>query len=120
MTIKSLKRSPTLAVMPARTTRMAPRPARKTTSYSCVGWRTISVAEIDPPWQPRRNSVGLIFEAGKKAANPSDRDAEHERQGEEVAGCDVDAPQTLDRFNGNQSADQPANDRLPAEQKPRL
>src|SRR4029453_2552714 len=78
------------------------------------------VAEIHPPWQPRRNSVGLVFEAGKKTANPSDRDTEHERQGEEVAGCDAYAPQALDRLDGDQSADQPTDDRLSAEDEPRL
>ena len=68
---------------------MAPRPARKTISYSCVGCRAIPSPKSTPHGSPRRNAVGLVFEAGKKTADPSDRDAEHERQGEEVAGCDA-------------------------------
>ena len=67
-----------------------------------------------------RNPVGLIVEAGKKAANPSDRDAEHERQREEIAGRDADAAQTLDRLDGDEAADQAADDGLSAEEELRL
>ena len=99
---------------------MAPRPASTTTSYSCVGCRAIPSPKSTPHGSRRRNPVGLVFEARKKAADPSDRDAEHERQGEEVAGRDAYAPQTLDRLDGDQSADQAADDRLSAEEELRL
>ena len=75
------------------------------------------VAEIHTPRQPRGNAVGLIFDAGKKTPDPSDRDPEHQRQGEQVAGRDAYAAQTLDRFDGNQPADQATDDRLSAQEE---
>jgi len=79
-----------------------------------------AVAEIHTPRQPGGNAVGLIFEARQKTPNPSDRDAEHQRQGEKVAGGDVYAPHPLDRLDGNQPADQATDDRLAAEEQLRL
>ena len=78
------------------------------------------VAEIHAPRQRRHNPVGLVVEARKKAADPSDRDTEHERQGEEVAGRNAYAPQTLDRLDGDETADQAADDGLSAEEELRL
>jgi hypothetical protein len=45
-----------------------------------------TVAEVDGPWQIRRDAVGVVGEAGEEASDPADSDAEGEGDGVEVSG----------------------------------
>ena len=55
-----------------------------------------AVAEIDAPGQAGGDAVRAIRQAGQEAADPADRDPEHERDDEQIAGRHTYAEPSLD------------------------
>ena len=119
--MNSLKRSPRRWRSCApRDTSMAPRPARNDDLVQLRRMTRDAVAEIDAPRQTGGNAVRAIGQAGQEAADPSDRDPEHERQREQIAGRHGYAEPTLDPLDRDEAADQPADDRLSCNQAARV
>ncbi len=73
-----------------------------------------AVAEVDAPGERGRGAVGVVGEAGEEAAEAADRDADAERDGEEVAGAGADAGEELDELDGEPAAEQATDDGLAA------
>src|SRR5438128_209789 len=79
-----------------------------------------AVAEIDSPREVARDAVRVIVEAREEAPNPADRDAEDQRRDVKVAGAPRNPEQLLRDFHAEPSADQAADDRLPAQPHTRV
>ena len=75
-----------------------------------------SVAEIYSPGESRRKAIRVIGEAGEEAADASDGDAERERDCVEIAGRGAKTDVALDEFDGDEAADQGADDGFAADQ----
>ncbi len=51
------------------------------------GMAAKAIAEVDAPWQRGGDADGVIFDAGQKAADAADSDADAERKSEEIASA---------------------------------
>ena len=101
-------------------TSIPPRPSEEEHLVELCGMPPDSIPEVDTPWKPRGNAVGLIFQAGQEAADSSYPDTQNQRHREKVASRHSNAQQTLGPFDGEQCADQSSHDRLSAEHQPQL
>src|SRR5580658_3723377 len=75
-----------------------------------------SVAKIDSPWQRCGDAVGMVGKPCEKASDAADGYAESDRRGEQIAGRVRLADAALGPLDGEQAANQRADDRLAAKE----
>lgn len=71
-----------------------------------------AVSEVYGPWQGGGVAVGVVGEAGEKAADTADGDADAEGDGEEVSGAGVDVADALSELDGDPASEKSADDGL--------
>jgi len=69
-----------------------------------------AVAEVDGPGEAGGRAVGVVGEAGEKASDATDGDAEGERDGVEVAGGMAQSNVAFDEFDGDEAAGEGTDD----------
>src|SRR5579864_2228596 len=73
-----------------------------------------SIAKINAPGQRRCASICVIFNSGKKTSDPANGRAQTKRDGKQISGTLAIVKSFLGPFNGNQSANKSADNRLTA------
>ncbi len=76
-----------------------------------------AVPEVDCPRQICWRAVGVVGESGEEASDASDGDAEGERDGVEISGGGVESDIAFDEFDGEEAADESADDGLASDEE---